>query len=120
MIDDMRGHWKQHADPDRLHVEHFQPVIGTGDTDVGEGGTVYFRVTDVRAECGPGISILVGGEQAGGVLPFGCRMGICHTCVGRLAAGRVRDLRTRELIAEEGQMIRTCVNTPEGHVEIEL
>jgi len=74
----------------------------------------------VRAECEPGVSILVGGEQAGSVLPFGCRMGICHTCVGRLAAGKVRDLRTRELTAEEGQMVRTCVNTPEGHVEIEL
>lgn len=120
MIDDLGNHWKQQADPERLHVEHFQPVIGTGDTDVGEGGTVYFRVTDVRAECPPGISVLVGGERAGGVLPFGCRMGICHTCVGRLAAGKVRDLRTRELTAEEGQMVRTCVNTPEGHVEIEL
>ena len=47
-------------------------------------------------------------------------MCICHTCVGRLAAGKVRDLRTRELITEEGQMVRTCVNTPEGNVEIEL
>ena len=120
MIDDMRGHWKAEADAERLHVEHFQPVIGTGDTDVGAGGTVYFRVTDVRAECSPGVSVLVGGEQAGGILPFGCRMGICHTCVGRLASGKVRDLRTGELAGEEGQMVRTCVNTPEGHVEIEL
>ena len=120
MIDDMRAHWTEHAEPERLHVEHFQPTIGTGDSDVGDGGSVYFRVTDVRAECEPGVSILVGGEQAGGVLPFGCRMGICHTCVGRLAAGKVRDLRTRELTAEEGSMVRTCVNTPEGHVEIEL
>jgi hypothetical protein len=36
----------------------------------------------------------VAGEDAGATLPFGCRMGICHTCVGRLRSGRIRDLRT--------------------------
>ena len=47
-------------------------------------------------------------------------MGICHTCVGKLAHGRLRDLRTGEVHGEEGQMVRTCVNAAEGHVEIEL
>ena len=27
--------------------------------------------------------ILVAGEEAGATLPYGCRMGICHTCVGQ-------------------------------------
>jgi hypothetical protein len=47
-------------------------------------------------------------------------MGICHTCVGKLAQGTVRDLRSGEITDEEGVMIRTCINCPEGHVEIEL
>ena len=38
--------------------------------------------------------ILVAGEEAGATLPFGCRMGICHTCVGKLCSGQIRDLRT--------------------------
>ena len=101
-------------------MERFQPVIGEGDAEVGEGGTVRFRVTDVEAECDQGVSILVGGEEAGGNLPYGCRMGICHTCVGRLCEGKLRDLRTGEVHGEEGQMVRTCVNAPEGHVEIDL
>ena len=70
-------------------MERFQPIIGTGDAEVGAGGTVRFRVTDVEATCDVGVSILVGGEQAGAILPFGCRMGICHTCVGQ-AARRAR------------------------------
>ena len=100
--------------------ERFQPVIGDGTAEVGSGGTVTFRVQDKEASCSVGVSILVGGEAAGALLPYGCRMGICHTCVGKLKSGKVRDLRTGELTSDEGQTIRTCVNAPEGPIEIEL
>jgi ferredoxin-NADP reductase len=120
LIDAVEQHYEQAGLTDRLHTERFQPVIGTGDSGDGEGGTVHFRVTDAEASCEPGVSILVGGENAGASLPFGCRMGICHTCVGRLRDGQIRDLRTGELVTASGQMVRTCVNAPEGHIEIDL
>ena len=60
------------------------------------------------------------GEDAGLELPNGCRMGICHTCVGRLRSGRVRDLRTGEIHGGEDETVRTCVNAPEGEIEIDL
>ena len=47
-------------------------------------------------------------------------MGICHTCVGQLCSGRIRDLRSGEVHGSEGEMVRTCVNAPEGAVEIAL
>src|ERR1700730_11907458 len=93
---------------------------GSNRGEGGGGGTVRFRITDFEAECESGISILVGGEDAGAPLPFGCRMGICHTCVGKLREGKLRDLRTGEIHGAEGQLVRTCVNAPEGHVEIDL
>jgi stearoyl-CoA 9-desaturase NADPH oxidoreductase len=120
MIDAMAAHWSERGDRALLNIERFQPIIGRGDAQVGSGGTVHFRVTDMRATCDVGVSILVGGEQAGGLLPFGCRMGICHTCVGKLRSGKLRDLRTGELHGDQGQTVRTCVNAPEGHVEIDL
>jgi stearoyl-CoA 9-desaturase NADPH oxidoreductase len=120
LMDVMEEHWKTAGDFERLFTERFQPIIGTGDAAVGSGGTVTFRVTDVEATCDVGVSILVGGEQAGALLPFGCRLGICHTCVGKLHSGRVRDLRTGEVHGETGQTVRTCVNAPEGPIEIEL
>jgi stearoyl-CoA 9-desaturase NADPH oxidoreductase len=120
LMDVMEAHWDEAGDNDLLFMERFQPIIGRGDAEVGSGGTVSFRITDFEASCGPGISILVGGEEAGGNLPYGCRMGICHTCIGKLRQGQVRDLRTGELHGEEGETIRTCVNAPEGHVEIDL
>ena len=121
MLEEMKDRWEAEGDPDRLHLERFQPVIGgEGTKEVGSGGTVRFRVTEVEGECDGKTPILECGENAGATLPFGCRMGICHTCVGRLEEGRVRDLRTGEVHGDAGQMIRTCVNAPEGHVEVAL
>jgi ferredoxin-NADP reductase len=120
MIDTFERHWEEAGISDRLRTERFQPVIGTGDAEVGSGGAVRFRITDFEATCDPGVSILVGGEEAGGNLPYGCRMGICHTCIGKLRSGQVRDLRTGEVHGEQGETIRTCVNAPEGEIEIDL
>lgn len=119
MLDAMSAHWEQEGDGELLSMERFQPVIG-GDPGEGEGGKVCFTKSRVEAECDGGTPILVGGELAGATLPFGCRMGICHTCVGKLCAGEVRDLRTGKVHGSEGEMIRTCVNAPEGPIEIEL
>jgi ferredoxin-NADP reductase len=119
MLDGLTRHWQQEGDPELLSLERFQPVIG-GEPGGGEGGTVRFGKSGVEAACDGGTPILVAGEEAGAALPFGCRMGICHTCVGELRSGRVRDLRTGDVHGSEGEMVRTCVNAPEGPVEIAL
>lgn len=119
MIDDFERHWQQYGEPALLHTERFRPTIGTGG-GIGEGGTVRFGVSRVQADAEPGVSILVAGERAGAALPSGCRMGICHSCIGRLASGQVQDLRTGLVHGEPGQAVRTCVNGPCGDIEIEL
>ncbi len=120
LMDVLEDHYKAEGLHESLQMERFQPIIGRGDAEIGTGGSVSFIVTDVEASCDVGVSILVGGEEAGALLPFGCRLGICHTCKGKLRSGTVRDLRTGELFSETGQTIRTCINAPEGHIEIEL
>jgi len=37
-----------------------------------------------------------------------------------LEDGAVRDLRTGAIEKASGQMIRVCINAPEGHVEVDL
>ena len=39
-------------------------------------------------------SLMDAGEKVGVQMPFGCRMGICQSCVVALVDGHVRDLRT--------------------------
>jgi len=120
LLETLGRHWRDYANPERLHVERFTPEGAVGDGERGCGGTIDFSASGVRA-CSDGTQpILVAGESAGAQLPFGCRMGICHSCVGRLRSGQVRDLRTGRVHGQPGELLRTCINAPEGAVEIDL
>lgn len=119
LLDALAEHWAAEGVPELLSIERFQPVIGGGAL-AGEGGRISFTASGVETECDGATPILVAGEAAGAELPYGCRMGICHTCIGRLCSGEVRDLRTGEVHGATGEMVRTCVNAPEGAVEIAL
>lgn len=120
LLEAMTAHWDSEGIRERLRVEHFQPFAGDGgEGGLGEGGTVRFRVTDFEATCDGQTSILVGGEEAGGQLTYGCRMGVCHTCICKLVSGRVRDMRTGQVHGEPGEMIRTCINAPEGDIVVD-
>ena len=118
LLDAMLERWDRDGDCDRLHMERFQPKLGLAEE--GEGGTIVFAASDKEVECDGATPILVAGEEEGLELPFGCREGICHTCIGKLCSGRVRDLRNGQITGSEGEMVRTCINAPEGRIEIEL
>ncbi len=120
MLDAFSEHWDEHADSGRLHMERFQPKLGLGSGGEGAGGTIKFCMSDCEAASDGSVPILVAGEEAGLELPYGCREGICHTCVGELRSGQVRDLRNGKVYGQEGEVIRTCISAPEGPVEIDL
>jgi stearoyl-CoA 9-desaturase NADPH oxidoreductase len=118
LLDALTEHWERECDLERLRMERFQPKLG--EWEEGEGGTIKFTESDAEAESDGSAPILVAGEEAGLDLPFGCREGICHTCIGKLCSGRVRDLRNGKVVGQEGEMVRTCINAPEGPIEIAL
>lgn len=115
MLQEVTAHWAGLAD--RLHVEHFRPAVSAAG---GEGGRVRFTKSGREADADGGTPLLIVGEQAGVVMPSGCRMGICFSCVGRLSAGQVCDLRTGQVHGEQGDLVQTCVSAAAGPVEIEL
>src|SRR5947208_3734527 len=118
LLDAMLDHWDREGDCDRLHMERFQPKLGLAEE--GEGGTIVFTESEKEVECDGSTPILVAGENEGLDLPYGCREGICHTCIGKLCEGQLRDLRNGKVTGTEGEMVRTCINAPEGRVVIEL
>ena len=118
MLDAMEEYWEREGDPKRLRMERFQPKAGL--SEEGEGGEIVFLASDTKTEASGGTPILVAGEEAGLELAFGCREGICHTCVGTLCSGKVRDLRNGKVYGTDGETIRVCISAPEGPVEVDL
>ena len=103
----------------RLHTERFRPVIVTE----GDGGTLRFSRQGNTVEADGATPILVAGEDAGVLMPSGCRMGICFGCVVPLTQGAVRDLRNGELTTAtegDGVRIQTCVSAAAGPCTIDL
>jgi ferredoxin-NADP reductase len=116
----LRSHWESGGDPRRLHAEHFQADAQLNSGEHGAGGPIRFCASELEAFSDGTEPILVAGERAGATLAHGCRMGICHSCVGRLRSGRVRDLRSGRVHGQPGEVLRICINAPEGAVEIDL
>ena len=85
-----------------------------------DGGLVTFEASDREVEADGDTPLLDVGEDAGVLMPSGCRMGICHSCLIPLRAGQIRDLRTGEVHGEPGQLIQTCVSAAAGPVNLDL
>ncbi|KAF0789637.1 stearoyl-CoA 9-desaturase [Streptomyces sp. FR-008] len=116
LLDAADEHWSRHGVQERLHTERFRP----GTVVAGDGGEVTFSATGKTVDADDATPLLDIGEEAGVLMPSGCRMGICFGCVTPLRAGSVRDLRTGEITAAEpGVLIQTCVSAAAGPCDIE-
>lgn len=114
LLDQLAAHWAAHGLEHQLHIERFAPPPRPV---VGSGGTVRFTHTEVDVDAPADRTLLEVGEEAGVLMPSGCRMGICHGCLTPLRSGAVRDLRTGDLIsAPEGDPIpvQTCITAAAG------
>lgn len=119
MLDDAEAHWEAHGLAERLHTERFRPVI----LAVGDGGEITFAKAEVTAEADASTTILDAGEEAGVLMPSGCRMGICFNCVLPLTDGSVRDLRTGEVTTADPQdpvLIQTCITAAAGPCRVTI
>ncbi|MFJ6464737.1 ferredoxin reductase [Streptomyces sp. NPDC091387] len=116
LLDAAEEHWTEEGVQERLHTERFRP----GTVVAGDGGEVTFSATGKTIDADGATPLLDIGEEAGVLMPSGCRMGICFGCVTPLKAGAVRDLRTGEITeAEPGVLIQTCVSAAAGPCDIE-
>ncbi|MEU1493172.1 ferredoxin reductase [Streptomyces sp. NPDC005776] len=116
LLDAAEEHWTEHGVQERLHTERFRPTIVVAHDG---GGEVTFSTTGKTVSADGATPLLVVGEEAGVLMPSGCRMGICFGCVTPLKAGAVRDLRTSEITeAEPGVLIQTCVSAAAGHCDL--
>lgn len=119
LLDESDAHWEANGIAERLHTERFRPRV----TAVGDGGEIDFSASGTLVTADAATTVLDAGEQAGVLMPSGCRMGICFNCVAPLREGSVRDLRTGELttaVPEDPVLVQTCVSAAAGPCQIVL
>lgn len=116
MLRDAERVWAAAGVVDKLHLERFGVSRAAPH---GQGGAVTFGRSGKKIDADAATSLMEAGETAGVQMPFGCRMGICQSCVVGLLEGHVRDLRTG-VEHEPGTRIQTCVSAASGDCVLDV
>ncbi|MGI8755865.1 MAG: ferredoxin reductase [Acidimicrobiales bacterium] len=104
-----------------VHIERFRAaVVDVPDDATGGRVTFVSAGSEVVSDADAATPLLRVAENAGLNPDHGCRMGICHTCDVPLVAGRVRDLRTGDVIDEPGRLVQICTAGAAGDCHIDL
>lgn len=120
LLDALEQH---HADRGlELTTERFRATT----VEPGDGGTITLGSGAVVVEVDGATPILDAAEEAGVLMPSGCRMGICMGCVLPMRSGAVRDLRNGAItVAQPGETdpggvpIQTCISAAAGACDID-
>lgn len=99
-------------------LELFTEQFRTTRVEPGDGGSVSFGNGQTLTADGA-TPILEVAENGGVLMPSGCRMGICFSCVLPMTEGSVRDLRNGQITTavpgESGAIkIQTCISAAAG------
>ena len=117
MLDACEQFWEEAGIEDQLHLERFSLDLGGGDA---EGGTITFANSGKTVEIDGATTLLEAGEQVGVGMPYGCRIGICHTCTITMASGRIKDLRSGEEHSDPNESIQTCITAACSDVTLNI
>jgi ferredoxin-NADP reductase len=116
MLGEAERTWSAAGVAGRLHLERFAVPRAA---PTGVGGTVSFLRSQKSVAADAATSLMDAGERVGVRMPFGCRMGICQSCVVNLVEGHVRDLRTGAE-HEPGTRVQTCISAASGDCSLDI
>lgn len=103
---------------DKLHLEQFAAPIRTVGTDDAEGDLTFSESNTVVANSGQ--TLLEQAEAAGLTPEYGCRIGICFTCVRKKDSGTTQNVLNGDLCSDGDTNVKLCINKPVGDVVIAL
>ena len=89
-------------------------IIGTGPTGL------YTLAALIDGQQSLAITLDEAGDQAGVGMPYGCRMGICHTCTLTLISGAIRDLRNGAVSDQPNEQVQTCITAAQGDCVLDI
>ncbi|GAA3536102.1 ferredoxin reductase [Aeromicrobium panaciterrae] len=118
LIASVRDTYEELGASAQLRMEYFK--VPSVDLDAPDAtGTLTFDNASIEAD-NSGATILEQAEAAGLKPEFGCRMGVCNTCVVKKNHGAVRHVISNEISASTDETIKICVHVPVGDVNVAL
>jgi ferredoxin-NADP reductase len=108
-----------YGDSPRLRTEFFKVSTTAAIDGDSADGEVAFNQAGKTAP-NSGASLLEQAEAMGLTPEYGCRMGICFSCVSRKTEGTVRNVLTGEESSLPDEDIRICVSAPVGNCSVDL
>ncbi len=108
--------WGAAGIPEALHLERFAASRAAAH---GAGGAVTFERSGKTVQVDGATSLMDAGESVGVQMPFGCRMGICQSCVAGVVDGYARDLRNG-VEHGPGERVQTCISAASGDCVLDL
>ena len=118
LMDAVRALWADEGLESQLHMEQFAAPVRTVSSEDAEGEITFS--TSGTAVANSGRTLLEQAEDAGLNPEYGCRMGICFSCVRRKDTGMIRNVMTGDLCSDPDTSIKLCVSVPVGDVSIDL
>ncbi len=113
-----RAHWRRLGLTAPLQIESF----GAAPAPAGDGGS--YEISCTRAQRGfvaDGDTPLLVAAERGGLRPrYGCRMGICRSCLCVKRHGAVENLLTGRVSTEPDERIQLCISRARSAVTLEL
>lgn len=110
--------WSRLGLAERLQMERF----GAPRPNAGEGleNEVYASRSERLFTQGPGKTLLEAAEAAGLQPRYGCRAGICRTCLCQKRTGQVRNLLTGLVSSQPDEWVQLCISVAETDLDLSL
>lgn len=115
---DVETHWQQQGIAAQLRLERFGVPMPRRD-GANTQSMVNCSSSDMQFSSNSGEALLPAAERAGLKPAYGCRIGICRTCLCHKRSGVVENLLDGKTSAGD-EWIRLCVSAPRSDLELDL
>jgi ferredoxin-NADP reductase len=118
LMQDVAAAWAGRGLEDQLQTERFGAPRPAG--GAGSGTLVRALGSEQVFTQVAGHTLLESAETAGLQPKFGCRAGLCRTCLCQKRSGRVRNLLTGLVSSQPDEWVQLCVAVAESDLELVL
>lgn len=115
---DIEAHWAAQGISERLRLERFGAAPRK--LESGDASEVRCARSERIFNTEAGEALLPAAERAGLKPAYGCRIGVCRTCLCHKRSGIVENLVTGERSGSGDEWIRLCISTPRSDLELEI